>query len=41
MSVPGYAIFRTQQLTVPTCLGRTERFEDWQVTLELKYKQVR
>lgn len=40
MSVPGYAVFRKQQLTVPTCLGRAERFEDWQVTCELKYKKV-
>lgn len=41
IEVPGYAVFRQQQLTVPTCLGRTERFEDWQVTMELKYKQTR
>ncbi len=40
MDIPGYAVFRKQQLTVPTCLGRTERFEDWQVTMELKYKQI-
>lgn len=40
IEVPGYTIFRQRQLTVPTCLGRTERFEDWQVTCELKYKQI-
>lgn len=40
IEVPGYTIFRQRQLTVPTCLGRTERFEDWQVTCELKYKRI-
>ena len=43
LSMDGYAVFRTpggRQQTVPTCLGRTERFEDWQVTFELKYKQI-
>ena len=40
IEAPGYAIFRQRQLTIPTCLGRTERFEDWQVTMELKYKQI-
>lgn len=43
LSMDGYAVFRTpggRQRTVPTCLGRTERFEDWQVTFELKYKQI-
>lgn len=40
MTVPGYSVFRQQQLTTPTCLGRAELFEDWQVTLELKYKRT-
>lgn len=40
MEMPGHAIFRQLQLTIPTCLGRTERFEDWQVTMEIKYKQT-
>lgn len=43
LSMDGYAVFRTpggRQQTVPTCLGRTERFEDWQVTFALKYKQI-
>lgn len=43
LSMGGFAVFRTpggRQRTVPTCLGRTERFEDWQVTFELKYKQI-
>lgn len=40
IEAPGWAVFRQRQLTVPTCLGRTERFEDWQVTLELKYKRI-
>lgn len=43
LSMDGYAVFSTpggRQQTAPTCLGRTERFEDWQVTFELKYKQI-
>ena len=43
MAMEGYVAFRTpggRQKTVPTCLGRTERFEDWQVTFEVKYKQI-
>lgn len=43
LSMDGYSAFRTpggRQQTVPTCLGRTERFEDWQVTFEVKYKQI-
>lgn len=40
LETEGWAIFRQRQVTIPTCLGRTERFEDWQVTLELKYKQI-
>lgn len=38
MAVPGAAVYSKLQRTVPTCLGRTERFEDWQVTFEVKYK---
>ena len=29
-----------KRLDATVCLGRTERFEDWQVTLELKYKRI-
>lgn len=40
LEAEGWSVFRQRQLTVPVCLGRTERFEDWQVTLELKYKRI-
>lgn len=38
LEIPGASVYMNRQLTVPTCLGRTERFEDWQVTFEMKYK---
>lgn len=36
--VPEASVYAKRQKTVPTCLGRTDRFEDWQVTFALKYK---
>lgn len=38
LKIPGASVYINRQRTIPTCLGRTERFEDWQVTFELKYK---
>lgn len=38
LEIEGGTVFMQRQRTVPTCLGRTERFEDWQVTFEVKYK---
>lgn len=38
LEVDGGTVFMQRQRTVPTCLGRTEQFEDWQVTFEVKYK---
>lgn len=40
LEIPGYSVFRKKPLTIPTRLGSTERFEDWQVTMELKYKKI-
>lgn len=38
VEIPGASVYMNRQRTVPTCLGRTDRFEDWQVTFEVKYK---
>lgn len=38
VEIPGASVYMNSQRTVPTCLGRTDRFEDWQVTFEVKYK---
>ena len=35
-----YVAYRRPLASVVSCLGRTSEFEDWQVTFELKYKQI-
>ena len=37
----GYIAFRKPQATVPIELGATDAFEDWQVTVQLVYKQTK
>ena len=42
IELEGMTVFQRSLTQMPTCLGRTERFEDWQINLSLKYKtQVR
>lgn len=36
----GYVAYTMPRSSVVVCLGRTDIFEDWQVTFELKYKQL-
>lgn len=38
INLDGMTVFQRVLIQVPTCLGRTERFEDWQISLSLKYK---
>lgn len=39
--LPDYVAYRKPSASMATCLGRTSAFEDWQVTLDLKYKQIK
>ena len=38
IALDGISVFQRSLTQIPTCLGRTERFEDWQMNLMLKYK---
>lgn len=38
INLSGISIFQRVLTQLPTCLGRTDRFEDWQISLSLKYK---
>lgn len=38
IELDGLSVFQRTLTQLPTCLGRTERFEDWQISLSLKYK---
>lgn len=38
IDLEGLCVFQRTLTQVPTCHGRTERFEDWQMSLSLKYK---
>jgi hypothetical protein len=38
LEVPGATVFMHRMATIPTCLGRTERFEDWQIQFSVIYK---
>ncbi len=38
LDVPGAAVYMHRTATVPTCLGRTERFEDWQISFTVMFK---
>ena len=36
----GYTAYRRPEASIARCLGRTDVFEDWQVTFDLYYKQT-
>lgn len=38
LEVPGATVYLHRASTIPTCLGRTERFEDWQISFSVMYK---
>lgn len=40
-ALDGYVVCRKPTATVPVCLGATNDFEDWEVTLRLMYKTTR
>lgn len=41
LSLDGFVVYTRPKAGVPICLGRTNTFEDWQVTFDLKYIQLR
>ncbi len=40
-ALDGFVAYKRPMAGVAHCLGRTDAFEDWQVTFSLKYKETR
>ena len=36
-----FAVYRLPKAGMPVCLGRTDTFEDWQVTFDVKYNEMK
>lgn len=41
VALDGYVCYTRPRAGAPFCLGRSDAFEDWQVTFDLSYKQSR
>lgn len=41
VGLDGYVAYRKPRASMPICLGCTEAFEDWQITVSGKYKELK